>query len=337
MSLLHSQATAASATIEPVRSNRPFFIVGSGRSGTTLLRLMLSGHSRLHVSPETWFIEQLVETLPIVGALTEPERETALSIITSHYRWPDLGIDAAMLGAELTTAPDASLRGVTDAVYRCLARAAHKMRIGDKTPVYVRILPQLAALYPDAQFIHLLRDGRDVALSFMDAQWPARCYDGPRFEWTAAVRAARRFGASIGPRSWTEIRYEDLVQTPEPVIRKICAFLGEDFEPAMLDASSRSSLIPEREQQIHRRLAGPIDAGRAGAWQARLRPTELFVLESCLGPDLRAVGYPLRFNSLIWRPFLSAARAVLLAVGPALTRGVPALKRRGLFPKDALI
>jgi hypothetical protein len=321
----------------PAHSNRPFFIVGSGRSGTTLLRLMLSGHSRLHVSPETWFIEQLVAQLPVGPPLTGPQRETALTIITTHYRWPDLGIAPETLRAEVAALPEPKLRDVTDAVYSCLARAANKLRIGDKTPVYVRILPQLAALYPDAQFIHLLRDGRDVALSFMDAHWAARCYDGASFEWTAAVRAARSFGSTMGPQSWMEIRYEDLVHTPEPVVRRLCTFLGEAFEPAMLDTSGRTRLVPEREQIIHRRVSGPIDAGRAGAWQARLKPGELFVLESCLGTDLRASGYPLHFASAIWSPFLRVARLVLIAIGPALTRGVPALKRRGLIPENAMI
>lgn len=321
----------------PTPSNRPFFIVGSGRSGTTLLRLMLSGHSRLHVSPETWFIEQLVAELPIGSPLTPAQQETAIGIMTGHYRWADLGISGARLRSEISAVSTPTLRDITDCVYRCLASDAHKERIGDKTPLYVQILPQLAELYPDAQFIHLLRDGRDVALSFMDAHWEFRCYDGVRFEWTAAVRAARSFGSKAGPESWMEIRYEDLVKNPEPVLRQLCAFLGETFEPAMLDSSARTSLVPEREQDIHGLVSGPVNAGRAGAWQGRLTPGEVFVLESCLASDLRASGYPLQFANPAWRPFLQAARLFLVAIGPALTRAIPPLKRRGLFPKRVMI
>ena len=317
--------------------NGLFFIVGAGRSGTTLLRLMLSGHSRLHVTPETWFIAPLVARLQIGVPLDEAEREWAVQSIVSHYRWPDLGVGEAELRAELARSDASTLRDVTDAVYACVARAAHKPRIGDKTPTYVRILPQLAALYPEAQFIHLLRDGRDVALSYIDAGWKPRCYEGARFEWTEAVRAARSFGAAVGPARWHEVRYEDLVQAPAPALRALCAFLGEAFEPAMLNAASRAELVPERERKIHPNVGGKIDADRAGAWQQRLAPGELFVLESCLGPDLAASGYRLRYSAAAWRPVLGLARAVLNGSGDFLMRALPALQRRGILSRRALL
>lgn len=324
-------------THAPVRSNRPFFIVGAGRSGTTLLRLILSGHSRLCVTPETWFVQPLLERLPTDRALTPTEREWAVDAIVGHYRWPDMGVDEAALRAELGDREGVLLRDLTDAVYACVARNAGKARVGDKTPTYVLILPQLAKLYPDAQFVHLLRDGRDVALSYMDAGWHQRCYEGAKFEWTAAVRAARAFGKTVAPGAWLEVRYEDLVQTPEPAVRRLCAFLGEEFEPAMLDAASRADLVPERERKIHKRVSGAIDAGRAGAWLARLSPGELFVLESCLGPDLEAAGYSLRFSAAAWQPLRGLSRAALTGIGPLLMRALPAMRRRGMFPARALI
>lgn len=310
------------------QSNRPFFVVGSGRSGTTLLRLMISGHSRLHVSPETWFIVELVEQLPTDRPLTPDEREQAIAIITGHYRWPDLAIAESTLRAELAPFPQPTLRAITDTVYAIVARAADKQRIGDKTPAYVTILPQLARLYPDAQFIHLLRDGRDVALSFKDAGWTNRAYEGRKFEWTKAVRAARAFAATMSPQAWHEIRYEELVQSPETIIRALCAFLGEAFEPAMIDTASRADLVPEREREFHKRLLGPIDASRAGAWQSRLDPLRLFILEACLGPDLRACGYTLRYAGPAWRPVLAASRAALTIAAPTLMRGIEVLRRR---------
>lgn len=321
----------------PPNSNRPFFIVGAGRSGTTLLRLMLSGHSRLHVSPETWFLRELLERLPVDRALDSTEREWAIATMVGHYRWPDLGVTETRLRASLAGRPSITLRDLTDAVYAFIAEDAGKARLGDKTPVYVQILPQLAALYPDAQFIYLLRDGRDVALSYIDAGWGHRCYEGEAFEWTAAVRAARAFAKTVSSEKWLEIRYEDMVRTPEPVVRRLCAFLGEAFEPAMMDFASRADLVPKRERGIHPRVSGAVDAGRAGAWQSRLSAGELFVLESCLGKDLRNDGYALRYAASSWKPALGLARATLTAAAPALLRILPALHRRGLLPKGLLI
>jgi len=298
---------------------------------------MLSGHSRLHITPETWFIRPLLERLPIDRPLDATEREWAINSIVNDYRWPDLGVDETRLRAAVVDRPSVKVRDLTDAVYACIAADAGKPRLGDKTPMYVEILPQLARLYPDAQFIYLLRDGRDVALSYMDAGWGYRCYEGDRFEWTVAVRAARAFAATAPATKWLEIRYEDLVRAPEPVLRRLCDFLGEDFEPAMLDFASRTDLVPERERGIHPRISGAVDAGRAGAWQSRLSPGELFVLESCLGGDLRLNGYALRYSGASWQPALGLARAALTAVAPALLRVLPALHRRGMLPKGLLI
>jgi hypothetical protein len=230
----------------PGDNGSPFFIVGAGRSGTTLLRLILAGHSRLHVCPETWFIADLVARLPLRRPLAEHEVADAIEIITSHYRWPDLGLAPQDLRAALEPAVLPTLRTVVDAVYSCLARQAGKPRLGDKTPTYVRILPALAALYPEAQFIHVLRDGRDVAISYIDAGWPQRCYEGSQFEWIAAVRAARRFARTAPAGTWCEVRYEDLATESEAAIRRICAFLGEKFEPAMMNFSDRTVLVPDR-------------------------------------------------------------------------------------------
>lgn len=320
-----------------VFADRPFFIVGAGRSGTTLLRLMLSGHSRLHVSPETWFLQPLLARFPVAEALGPQERHAAIGLIVGHYRWPDLRVDERVLRAEIEDRGADTLRELTDAVYACVARQAGKARVGDKTPTYVRILPQLAALYPDAQFIHLLRDGRDVALSYIDAGWELRCYQGDRFEWTEAVRAAHVFGAKAAAGTWIDVRYEDLVHAPERVLRDLCAFLGEAFEPAMMNAASRADLVPERERKIHPRVGGAIDAGRAGAWQSRLSPLELLVLEACLGQDLRACGYALSNDGAARRALLALSRAALNSTGPFLMRAIPALQRRGIISPRALL
>src|SRR3954452_7620443 len=74
--------------------NTPFFIVGASRSGTTLLRLILAGHSRIHIPPETWFIEDLVRELPLANPLTPEQVARAVAIMTTNYRWPDMGIDS---------------------------------------------------------------------------------------------------------------------------------------------------------------------------------------------------------------------------------------------------
>src|SRR5665213_3140314 len=119
--------------------NTPFFIIGSGRSGTTLLRLILAGHSRLHIPPETWFIRALVEELPLQDALTSAQVDRAVDIMTQDYRWPDMEIATEDLRRWAAGLPSPRLVDIIDLVYRRHLEIAGKHRSGDKTPMYFQI------------------------------------------------------------------------------------------------------------------------------------------------------------------------------------------------------
>ena len=145
---------------------RPFFIIGHPRSGTTLLRFMLSSHPRLHVPDETGF-------LPFLGV--DPRAELDRDGVTAVLRrvgelnrgWAGLVAEVEPFRAAL---PGATLPFVLDALYRRQMLPMQKPRWGDKTPLYVQYIPQIAAIFPQAQFIHVIRDGRDAALSAR-AKW----------------------------------------------------------------------------------------------------------------------------------------------------------------------
>jgi sulfotransferase family protein len=309
-----------------------FFIVGAGRSGTTLLRLILAGHSRLCVAPETWFIRTLVQALPLTDPLSRAQVEQAVAIMLDDYRWPDLEIAPETLRQAAAGLRAPCLADVIDLVYAAFRRRSGKPRCGDKTPVYVEIVPQLAALYPGARFIHLIRDGRDVAISRIDLQWE-RYYERTRFEWTRAV--ARRGDYLCTPLATQvlEVKYEALVTEPEATVRRICAFLNEAFEPAMLDWQHLTALVPARERGIHPRLGQTLSRDSVALWRGRLTAFECFAMEACLRRDLEALGYELRFGRPLWRPLLCVAGGLLHAIGPGLARGVRALQRRRLLPR----
>lgn len=314
----------------------PFFIIGSGRSGTTLLRLILAGHSRLHIPPETWFLLGLVEELPLQGVLAPAQVERAVSIMTKDYRWPDMGIAADDLRRWAAALLEPSLADIVGLVYRRHLEIAGKPRFGDKTPVYFQIVPKLAELYPGAKFIHLIRDGHDVAMSWIDLGYD-RYYERPGFEWTAVMQTRRTYVNGPYWHQMMEVKYEELVSDPEGTTRRICAFLGEVFEPAMLDWHERTTLVPERERSIHPKLGQPISSDATGRWKTRLSALECFAIEACLHRDLRQLGYQLRYSGAAWRPFLDACGWVLFATAPLLGRGTRYLRRRNLFPKRAYI
>ncbi|HTW68728.1 MAG TPA: sulfotransferase [Acetobacteraceae bacterium] len=309
----------------------PFFIVGAGRSGTTLLRLILTGHSRLHIPPETWFLRDLVRQFPLTGALTQPQAERAVAAMVRHERWPDLGLDAdEVRRAGAALAAGAGLRDVIELVIARLLAESGKQRLGDKTPHYFEIVPELATLFPDAVFIYLVRDGRDVAMSWIDAGWQ-RYYE-PGFEWPRAMGCLRR-DLRAYPDRVLEVRYEDLVRRAEDTTRRICEFLGEDFEPAMLDWHARVDQVAERDRHLHGRLSQPLSDDAVAAWR-RLSGAECFAMEAWLHRALREGGYALRFDARGWMPVFFAVAGGLRVLAPVLRRGIPYLQKRGMLPRN---
>jgi len=267
---MHVDATAAPA---------PFFIVGSGRSGTTLLRMMLCSHSRISIPPETWFLLPLVRRLSIDRTLNPSEIESAISLMTKHHRWPVMKLDAEELRRRVRQITDRHLRDVVEAVYRSHMEAHGKVRWGDKTPPYIEIVPQLVRLFPGVRFVHLIRDGRDVARSFQDTHWVSPWLHDNTEEWVRAMRYQRRWERSDLRDLILQIRYEDLVLDTEATLRKICKFLGEEFEPRMLEWERQvDAQVPEGERQYHRKLklkigakASPVGSGKWGLAKRLLR------------------------------------------------------------------
>jgi hypothetical protein len=310
-----------------------FFIVGSGRCGSTLLRLLMSAQSGIYVTPETQFIIPLVERLPLRKILSADEVQVAIDIITTDYRWPDMEIATHDFRRWVAELHQPSLREIIDLVYHDLLRRSGKARLGDKSPPYITILPQLAALYPEAKFIHLIRDGRDVAISFIDVRHNTGYYTGELFEWILAVRKGFSYEDSEFSKRILDVRYEDLVQDTEAVLRKICTFLGETFEAGMLHGQRAvDALVPKRERGWHSKLGQPISGNAAGLWRHKLSGPECFLMESCLHKELCRLGYPLRFRGTAWQLLLRATGFGLNHAAPLLNRAIPALRRRNLLP-----
>jgi hypothetical protein len=270
----------------------PFFIVGSGRSGSTLLRMMLASHSRIVIPPETWFLLPLVESLPIDRALTSVEVERAISLMTSHYRWPDLKISAEDLKEQVCRLNAVWIRDLAQIVYGTYVNATGKARWGDKTPPYVRIIPQLSKMFPGARFIYLVRDGRDVTKSFQSLMIYGPTIHQNTIEWLVANRWEREWRASPYAASILQVRYEHLVVDPEGALREICQFIGEEFESQMLSwQESVEELVPTRELHVHQKLKRGSRHDDVDRWKREMTAREIFVAEAFIGRDLRRFGY----------------------------------------------
>ncbi len=224
-------------------------VIGAPRSGTTLLRLMLDAHSSLAIPPETGFLA--------AASLYDCDitsREGLYRVVTTFPpdapAWEDFGIDAGELRAALATIDPFVPSDGFRLFYRLYATRHGKSRYGDKTPIYTQHVAAIERLLPEARFIHLIRDGRDVALSLRGVWFaPARDMPGLARYWRDMVGAARRAGRQA--RQYLEVSYEKLVQHPERVLTEICTFIDLPFDASMLEYWRRA---PERLREHRTRL-----------------------------------------------------------------------------------
>jgi hypothetical protein len=311
----------------------PFFIVGSGRSGSTLLRLMLASHSRIAIPAETWYLTDLVEEFPSDRLLQESEISKAIAVMTNHYRWPDMGLDAAEVRRRVAKLSGVRLRDLVEIVYRWHMEVEGKSRWGDKTPPYIEIVPSLAALFGDAKFIHLIRDGRDVAKSFQRHGWNGPWMDGYTREWLRAVELDKRLSKTPLNERILRVLYEDLVLHPEATLRRICTFIDERFEDQMLLWRGKvNNAIPDRERKFHSGLSRDLNPSDAGRWKREMTSREIFVAEALIGTQLSHFGYERRYRSKLWGPLLAVTRIYCRTVLPVveLQRKVSGFVRRRL-------
>jgi Sulfotransferase family len=272
-------------------SSAPIFVIGAPRSGTTLLRIMLSCHPRIYIPPESDFIPRLY-----LGRARRPmSRGRAvrdLRIILANRRflreWRDAEPDPAAVVAAL---PELTPAALLDALYSAYAAQHGAARWGDKSPIYTRHIPLLAEIFPSAQFVHLIRDGRDAALSTL-AAYPDRFYVDMYFaahSWRRRVRTARLAGTSLSPGRYTELRYEDLTTDPDAVLRQLCAFLGEHYDPAMGEPHElgRELLRPHGR---HAAVREPVHVN-SGAWRSRMPVADQRLFHAVASDLLIDLGY----------------------------------------------
>jgi hypothetical protein len=281
-------------------------VVGCPRSGTSLLAVMLDSHPMLAIPPETAFIGQVASlqgASPII-------RERFLEIVTTDRitvsNWTDFGLDRGALRDRLEAIEPFTVASGLRAFYALYAEGEGKPRCGDKTPGYVFLMPQIAALLPEARFIHVIRDPGDTALSWRKTWFsPGQDFRLLGEGWRKHVEAGR--GASELLPGYVEVRFEDLVREPERELKRLCEYLALSWDPAMLEYQTRGvarlqrlqgrqhakgPMIPREERtRIHANLTRTPDANRLDVWRREMTAEERRELEVAAGPLVHELGY----------------------------------------------
>ena len=256
-----------------------FFIIGRGRSGTTLLRCVLNAHPRLAVAPEALFIMNLYREYAKVEHWDRGHLLSFYDDLWLEQRLNSWQLDKERLrGDLLACGTDARFADLCKVVYANFASRLGKddvALLGDKNPIYCLLLPELISLFPDAKFIHTVRDYRDNILSYKEVKFDTNSTSALAYRWKKynqeVLKASERH-----PQRFLLLRYEDLLTAPEYQLQRICRFLVVDFEPAMLDfyKAQPNALVWE----WHRNLRKPLEKTHIALWKSRMR--EIDVLKS---------------------------------------------------------
>ncbi|MGH2699338.1 MAG: sulfotransferase family protein [Actinomycetota bacterium] len=266
-----------------------FFIVGSARSGTTLLRMMLNAHPDVGVPPESRFVVDLYRRDEVVV-------DEFLSALGAHRRWTSWKTPIEDVRAQLAEAATVDYAAAIEAAYAAWAHNRDKKRYGDKTPRYIEHLGLLSRLWPRGKFVHLLRDGRDVALSYAGVPFGPNTVAKAAALWKERVLLGLNEGRPLGPERYLELRYERLLENPREEAERLCRFLELDFDPAMLDFSERSQVeVLDRAKLYNPNVTRSITKTRS--WSEQMPRAQVEVFEAVAGDTLSELGYERLFPS----------------------------------------
>jgi hypothetical protein len=285
---------------------QPIFVIGNPRSGTTLLRLMLTSHPRICIPPEAgfavWLLDRYRDWDPSDGT------EGFLGDLVGTRKFATWGLTRGEIAAFVDRAEPEDYGGLVAAVYRCYA---HRVQPGsdlwgDKNNFHIGEVGRIKGLFPGVRFVHIVRDGRNVAASYRDlAGRTIRSEYAPDLPtgieaiaegWSAALEGAEAAFAGFGHEDVATIRLEDLQADPEAVLTEVCAGIGVEFDPEMLryhELDEASGGEPAEYLQWKEKNRAPVLAPDPGRYRRDLTPGEIARFEEIAGDRLRRYGYPL--------------------------------------------
>lgn len=292
---------------------------------------MLDSHPDLAVPAESGgMILQFCHGLPVNGhpdrlswppveTATGPHDEEAVSEMVEHlalsHRYQAWRLDPAAVVHHAVSAGAASRADVIRAVYAVYARAQGKGRYADKTPGHGLHLARLSELFPEAVFVHVVRDGRDVALSMVEMSWGPTDLPEAALHWADRVTRTRQAGTTLGPGRYLEVFYEDLIIDPVSVLTRVCVHAGLEYDPRMLDyrpaAGRQLAMSPAPHED--RNLTRPLTAGLRD-WRTEMAPDDVATFEALVGPVLEELGYATRVPVDAFVPVARRAAVALAAV-----------------------
>lgn len=294
-----------------------FFIVGRGRSGTTLMSRMLGRHGAIAVAPEGFFIMNLAARYGR-GPWDRARIDDFCRDLLLENRMKTWGLELHDVRARLERAlPGLDFPTACRLVYASYAQTTcgrdEAVRVGDKNPHYGLFVKRLARMFPAAKFVYIVRDPRDNVLSYEKVPFDVSDPGALAYRW-------RRYNEEIletldaRPERFVQLRYEDLLARPEEQLSRVCEALGLNYDPNMLSFHESG---PEdfygKDSPWFRNLGKPLDSSQARKWEREMTPEAIGLIESICRPLMERFGY--EASSVAGRPGWTARARALYGWG----------------------
>ncbi|NVO20911.1 MAG: sulfotransferase [Bacteroidetes bacterium] len=298
-------------TISQQVQNIPvFFILGRPRSGTTLLRTLFDAHPNVTTPVECAFIINMNQKYGKIRSWTKDMLLEFYEDVQKHIKFDTWNINLDTLKADLLECEgENTFQNVCKVVYfdyESLFPKEEIKWIGDKNPVYATYTPELLKLFPDAKFIHLIRDPRDNIISLKNVD-----FEGPftallAYRWEHSARKLHYIKKKHPDKFYT-IRYEDLVSEPTKYYRELCDFLSipyndSVFEFYKIQGEAMKKFNVEKIMKYHKSLLSPINTKKVNLWKTELPERDIRITEFVAGRWIKKSGYERRYR---WPGFVA--------------------------------
>ena len=278
-------------------TERPIFVTGSERSGTTLIMAILGMHPRLAVPEVTWYYPRFrpwlftYGNLKKLGAFRTLAHEMAYGLRVPFW---NMDVNADTFGDEITDSAlkyEQSFAGVFAAMMERFAKHENKPRWGEKTPYNLFYIDQIIEDFPNAQIVFIYRDGRDCTAEFMESSFgPMNIYTGAEL-WHMGQQAVKPAREKLSKDQWFDIKYEDFVRDPVKGIKDLCAFLGEDYVEELLEFHTTPIAKKRGASKDNAPLGHPISDKYIDRYKNEMSIRDQRIMSWVAGDSLRELGY----------------------------------------------
>lgn len=266
-------------------SAAPFFIVGCGRSGTTLLKTILSAHPALYVMPETFFFKNVYPKVQRYGE--QPWRSA------TGWWLADVGVTPEGIKPfveEYIEKGCSKECAVLRSIFDFHSQSHDVLAIGEKTPDHVNYIEQIRQFFPNARIIQIIRDPRAVVCSFRKVKVGSSAIADIVDEW---AKTEYILESNANTKDFFALRYEDLVSEPETKLQEVFEFLGVEWTTSVLQFHSRNEAGYAPEQDHHANTKKPLFIDSIDTWRRELTQNEINLIEWALKEGMKRQGYSL--------------------------------------------